>query len=133
MKRRIKGLTSTVILAVCLIIALVLAQLLFSVNLSEALSDYKQSLEGEDLKADGEMMLLEMLVIGIGVAIVTGIIYLIAILTLVSSAIPLIFAIKNLRAENKVVKIINIIYLPLFSLISAFALLKLILFIVGIG
>ena len=134
-KKKIKGLVSTIILGVCLLIALFLADLLFSVNLSEGWEDYGQSLQGMsgNFENAGEIGLVLVLVAAMGALAIAIISYLIALLTLLSSSIPLIFSIKNYRLENKPIKIINIVYSVLFSAISLFAQIKIVTFVLGIG
>ena len=130
-----KGLVSTIILGVCLLIALFLADLLFSVNLSEGWEDYGQSLQGMsgNFESAGEIGLVLVLVAAMGALAIVIISYLIALLTFLSSSIPLIFSIKNYKAENKAIKIINIVYSVLFSAISLFAQIKIVTFLLGIG
>ena len=134
-KKKIKGLVSTIILGVCLLIALFLADLLFSVNLSEGWEDYGQSLQGMsgNFESAGEIGLVLVLVAAMGALAIVIISYLIALLTFLSSSIPLIFSIKNYKAENKAIKIINIVYSILFSAISLFAQIKIVTFLLGIG
>ena len=134
-KKKIKGLVSTIILGVCLLIALFLADLLFSVNLSEGWEDYGQSLQGMsgNFESAGEIGLVLVLVAAMGALAIVIISYLIALLTFLSSSIPLIFSIKNYRLENKAIKIINIVYSILFSAISLFAQIKIVTFVLGIG
>ena len=134
-KKKIKGLVSTIILGVCLLIALFLADLLFSVNLSEGWEDYGQSLQGMsgNFESAGEIGLVLVLVAAMGALAIAIISYLIALLTFLSSSIPLIFSIKNYRLENKPIKIINILYSVLFSAISLFAQIKIVTFVLGIG
>ena len=134
-KKKIKGLVSTIILGVCLLIALFLADLLFSVNLSEGWEDYGQSLQGMsgNFESAGEIGLVLVLVAAMGALAIAIISYLIALLTFLSSSIPLIFSIKNYRLENKPIKIINIVYSVLFSAISLFAQIKIVTFVLGIG
>ena len=130
-----KGLVSTISLGVCLLIALFLADLLFSVNLSEGWEDYGQSLQGMsgNFESAGEIGLVLVLVAAMGALAIAIISYLIAFLTFLSSSIPLIFSIKNYKAENKAIKIINIVYSILFSAISLFAQIKIVTFLLGIG
>ena len=134
-KKKIKGLVSTIILGVCLLLALFLADLLFSVNLSEGWEDYGQSLQqmSGDFENAGEIGLVLVLVAAMGAIAIAIISYLIALLTFLSSSIPLIFSIKNYKAENKAIKIINIVYSILFSAISLFAQIKIVTFLLGIG
>ena len=131
-KRKIKGLVSTVVLTVCLLIALFLCSSLFSIDLSEGLENYRQSLgEGVEGEAAGEMGIVLVLVASIGALAIVLVSYFVAGATLLFSAIPLIFSIKNLKAENKAVKIINIIYTALFSALALFSLIKIFTFIFG--
>ena len=131
-KRKIKGLVSTVVLTVCLLIALFLCSSLFSIDLSEGLENYRQSLgEGVEGEAAGEMGIVLILVASIGALAIVLVSYFVAGATLLFSAIPLIFSIKNLKAENKAVKIINIIYTALFSALALFSLIKIFTFIFG--
>ena len=81
----------------------------------------------------GEMELVYLLVAGIGVLAVTIAAYIIAIMTLISCGVPLIFAVRNLKAENKAIKIINIIYTVLFSSGVLLSLTKILLFYLGVG
>lgn len=131
-KRKIKGLVSTVVLTVCLLIALFLCSSLFSIDLSEGLENYRQSLgEGVEGEAAGEMGIVLVLVASIGALAIVLVSYFVAGATLLFSAIPLIFSIKNLKAENKAVKIINIIYTALFSALALFSSIKIFTFIFG--
>ena len=128
--RKIKGLVSTVIMAVCLLIALSLSDLLSSIDLSEGLENYGQSLgEGEKNEETGEMGMVLVLAASIGALAILLVSYFTAGATLLFSAIPLIFSIKNIRSENKAIKIINIIYTVSFSLLTAFSLIKTLSFI----
>jgi len=131
-KRKIKGLVSTVVLTMCLLIALFLCSSLFSIDLGEGLENYRQSLgEGVEGEAAGEMGIVLVLVASIGALAIVLVSYFVAGATLLFSAIPLIFSIKNLKAENKAVKIINIIYTALFSALALFSLIKIFTFIFG--
>lgn len=133
-KRKIKGLVSTVILSVCLLIALGLADLLLSINLSEGWEEYGQSLgEAGELEDTGEMGMVLVLVASMGAIMIAFVSYFIAGATLIFSAVPLIFSIKNIKAENKAIKIINVIYTTLFSALVAFALIKIVVFTLGLG
>ena len=133
-KRKIKGLVSTVILTVCLLIAIFLFCSLLSINLSEGLENYGQSLgEGIEGEEVGEMGMVLVLVASIGALAIVLVSYFISGATLLFSAIPLIFSIKNIKAENKAIKIINIIYTVLFSILAAFSLVKIVVFTLGLG
>ena len=134
-QKKLKGLTSTIVLGILLIVALFFAKLLFSVNLSEGWGDYGQSLQGmsSDFENAGEIGLVLVLVAAMGALAIAIISYLIAFLTFLSSSIPLIFSIKNYRLENKLLKVVNVVYSALFSAISLFAQIKVILFFTGIG
>ena len=133
-KRKIKGLVSTVILTVCLLIAIFLFCSLLSINLSEGLENYGQSLgEGVEGEEAGEMGMVLVLVASIGALAIVLVSYFISGATLLFSAIPLIFSIKNIKAENKAIKIINIIYTVLFSTLAAFSLVKIVVFTLGLG
>ena len=133
-KRKIKGLVSTVILTVCLLIAIFLFFSLLSINLSEGLENYGQSLgEGVEGEEAGEMGMVLVLVASIGALAIVLVSYFISGATLIFSAIPLIFSIKNIKAENKAIRIINIIYTVLFSTLAAFSLVKIVVFTLGLG
>ena len=133
-KRKIKGLVSTVILTVCLLIAIFLFCSLLSINLSEGLENYGQSLgEGVEGEEVGEMGMVLVLVASIGALAIVLVSYFISGATLLFSAIPLIFSIKNIKAENKAIKIINIIYTVLFSTLATFSLVKIVVFTLGLG
>ena len=133
-KRKIKGLVSTVILTVCLLIAIFLFCSLLSINLSEGLENYGQSLgEGVEGEEVGEMGMVLVLVASIGARAIVLVSYFISGATLLFSAIPLIFSIKNIKAENKAIKIINIIYTVLFSTLATFSLVKIVVFTLGLG
>ena len=133
-KRKIKGLVSTVILTACLLIAIFLFFSLVSINLSEGLENYGQSLgEGVEGEEAGEMGMVVVLVASIGALAIVLVSYFISGATLIFSAIPLIFSIKNIKAENKAIRIINIIYTVLFSTLAAFSLVKIVVFTLGLG
>jgi hypothetical protein len=134
-KKKIKGLVSTIILGVCLLIALFFASRLLSVDLQEALKQMSQSASNSagNLENAGEMELVYLLAAGIGVLAVTIAAYIIAIMTLTSCAVPLIFSIRNIGAESKAIKIINIVYTVLFSSGVLLSLTKMLLFYLGVG
>ena len=134
-KASVRGLRSTVILGFCLIIAILLANFLSTINLSEGWQDYGQSLQENpgDIENMGEMGLVLVLVAAMGALMIAIISYAIAIMTFAASSLPLIFSIRNYTVENKAIKIINIVYSIFFSAISLFAQIKIITFALGIG
>jgi flagellar biosynthesis protein FlhB len=134
-RKKVKGLVSTIILGVCLLLALFFASRLLSVNLREALEQMSQSASNPagSLENAGEMELIYLLAASIGVLAVTIAAYIIAIMTLTSCAVPLIFSIKNIRAKNKAIKIINIVYTVLFSSGVLLSLTKMLLFYLSVG
>mgnify|MGYP003304239518 CR=1 FL=1 len=134
-KKKIKGLVSTIILGVCLLIALFFASRLLSVDLQEALEQMSQSASNSagSLENAGEMELVYLLAASIGVLAVTIAAYIIAIMTLISCSVPLIFSIRNIKVENKAIKIINIVYTVLFSSGVLLSLTKMLLFYLGVG
>ncbi len=134
-RKKVKGLVSTIILGVCLLLALFFASRLLSVNLQEALEQMSQSAENSagNFENAGEMELVYLLAASIGVLAATIAAYIIAIMTLISCAIPLIFSIRNIKVENKAIKIINIVYTVLFSSGVLLSLTKMLLFYLGVG
>ena len=134
-KKKIKGLVSTIILGVCLLIALFFASRLLSVDLQEALEQMSQSASNSagSFENAGEMELVYLLAAGIGVLAVTIAAYIIAIMTLTTCAVPLIFSIRNIKAESKAIKIINIVYTVLLSSGVLLSLTKMLLFYLGVG
>jgi flagellar biosynthesis protein FlhB len=134
-RKKVKGLVSTIILGVCLLLALFFASRLLSVNLREALEQMSQSAENSagSFENSGEMELVYLLTAGIGVLAATLAAYIIAFMTLISCAVPLIFSIKNIKSDVRAIKIINIIYTVLFSSGALLSLIKMILFFLGLG
>ena len=134
-RKKVKGLVSTIILGVCLLLALFFASRLLSVNLQEALEQMSQSASNSagNFENAGEMGLVYLLTAGIGVLAATLAAYIIAFMTLVSCAVPLIFSINNIKSDVRAIKITNIIYTVLFSSRVLLSLIKTILFFLGIG
>ena len=94
-----KGLTSTILISILVVINLFL---FFSIFINVDPSDLQVNGSSEEM---GEMVMLEMLVVGGVLAVIYGWMLLIAL----THAICLIFTIRNRHADAKAIRCINVV------------------------
>lgn len=127
-----KRITSTIVIGIFLLISILFVIWLIPFNLKERYSAYVESVQNSP-KVEGEMILVLNLVAGIGALALLFAAYVPALLSLINSAVSLIFSIKNRKSSIKCIRIINYIYDVLLIGIIIFAIIKIILFWTGIA
>ena len=136
-KKKIKGLPSTIVAGIFITIAVALAILLLFMNLKAAEESYMASVqEGASENNDnpgGQA-------IAVGIAGMFGLLFILLLyygvvaVTFLISHIMLIPVIKNLKhTDNKVIRIINFVYLGIIVTIAIICIIKFILFVTQVG
>lgn len=125
-----------------IVIGIILSLILFVVtskvatfNLKEALIEYKETINNNDVDIStmGELSMIYVLVAGIGVLALYLYGYCNAITSITGSIVLLVVSIKNIKVESKCLKIINYGYIGLTSFVILFCLIKLVLYIFNLG
>ena len=130
-KQRPAGLPSTVVIGILLLISLLFLVPLLSLNVHDAINGLGSSTPiPEDA---GEMGMVYLLAAGIGVVAILLAAAILALATALTAAIPLCFAIRNLRAEHRGIRGVNVGYVAALSAILLLLLSKLLLILLGIG
>ena len=127
-----KRITSTIVIGIFLLISILFVIWLIPFNLKERYSAYVESVQNSP-KVDGEMILILNLFAGIGALGLLCGAYIPALLSLINSAVSLIFSIKNRKSSIKCIRIINYIYDVLLIGFIIYAIIKIILFRTGIA
>ena len=127
-----KRIKSTIVIGIFLLISILFVIWLIPFNLKERYSAYVESVQNSP-KVEGEMILVLNLVAAIGALALLFAAYVPALLSLINSAVSLIFSIKNRKSSLKCIRIINYIYDVLLVGIIIFAIIKIILFRTGIA
>ena len=125
--------TSTIVIAVFLLISTLFVIWLIPFNLQERWAALVESANNHKPESAGELILVYN-----GVAAIAGLAILItayvpAFLIFVNSSISLVFSIKNRKSEMKTIRIINYCYDVILALYVAFSVVKIILFRFGIA
>ena len=134
--KKINGLTSTIVVGVFIAIALYFAILSLTMNLQAAIQEYFASAsEASSEEANqGEMIIVYSLIAGIGVLAILIVHYFVIIAPFIISASCVYSVIKNVRfSNNKVIRIINFVYLGLLGVIVTICTVKFILYVACIG
>ena len=135
-KKKIKGLPSTIVAGIFLTIAVGLAILLFFMNLTETEQAYMESVkEGANSEENPAGAAVAVGVAGMfGLMFIIILYYGVVVVTFFISHIMLIPVIKNLKhTDNKVIRIINFVYLGIIVTIAIICIIKFILFVTQVG
>ena len=134
--KKINGLTSTIVVGIFIAIALYFAILSLTMNLQVAIQEYFASAsESSSEEANqGEMIIVYSLIAGIGVLAILIVHYFVVLAPFIISLSCVYSVIKNVRfSDNKVIRIINIVYLGLLGAIVTICTVKFILYVSCIG
>ena len=134
--KKINGLTSTIVVGIFIAIALYFAILSLTMNLQVAIQEYFASAsESSSEEANqGEMIIVYSLIAGIGVLAILIVHYFVVLAPFIISLSCVYSVIKNVRfSDNKVIRIINFVYLGLLGVIVTICTVKFILYVSCIG
>ena len=135
-KKKIIGLLSTIVVGIFIAIALYFTILSLTMNLQLAIQEYFASASEASLEEtyQGEMILVYFYIAGIGVLAILIVHYFVILVPFVISVSCVYSVIKNVRfSDNKVIKIINFVYLGLLGVIVTICTVKFILYVACIG
>lgn len=132
---KIKGLTSTIVIGILILISVAFIVRLVPYNMKEMSVLYKESLQNSDITIEntGAFIILFNGLAAVGAIAIVLAGYIPAIFCTVVSSISLVFSINNRKSDNKAIRIINLIFDILLILIIIVSIIKIILFIVGIS
>ena len=134
--KKINGLTSTIVVGIFIAIALYFAILSLTMNLQAAIQEYFASASeaSSEETNQGEMIIVYSLIAGIGVLAILIVHYFVIIAPFIISASCVYSVTKNIRfSDNKVIRIINFVYLGLLGVIVTICTVKFILYVACIG
>ena len=134
--KKINGLASTIVVGIFIVIALYFAILSLTMNLQVAIQEYFASAsEASSEEANqGEMIIVYSLIAGIGVLAILIVHYFVIIAPFIISLSCVYSVTKNIRfSDNKVIRIINFVYLGLLGVIVTICTVKFILYVACIG
>ena len=134
--RKINGLTSTIVVGIFIAIALYFAILSLTMNLQVAIQEYFASAsESSSEEANqGEMIIVYSLIAGIGVLAILIVHYFVIIAPFIISLSCVYSVTKNIRfSDNKVIRIINFVYLGLLGVVVTICTVKFILYVACIA
>lgn len=134
--KKINGLTSTIVVGIFIAIALYFAILSLTMNLQVAIQEYFASASeaSSEETNQGEMIIVYTLFASIGVLAILIIHYFVVLAPFIISASCVYSVIKNVRfSNNKVIRIINFVYLGLLGVIVTICTVKFILYVACIG
>ena len=136
-KKRINGLPSTIVAGIFLSFAILFVILLLTMNLKVAVDEYIASVQdsaNENSENAGEMIIVVTLFAGFGLLAIYILYYAMVFVPFIIASICFIPAMKNVRrTDNKVIKIINFVYLGLVATIVTISIIKFILFATGVA
>ena len=134
--KKINGLTSTIVVGIFIAIALYFAILSLTMNLQVAIQEYfaSASESSSEAESQGEMIIVYTLIASVGVLAILIIHYFVIIAPFIISISCVYSVTKNVRfSNNKVIRIINFVYLGLLCVIVTICTVKFILYIAGIA
>ena len=134
--KKINGLTSTIVVGIFIAIALYFAVLSLTMNLQAAIQEYFASASeaSSEVESQGEMIIVYTLFASIGVLAILIVHYFVILAPFVISVSCVYSVIKNVRfSDNRVIRIINFVYLGLLGVIVTICTVKFILYVACIG
>ena len=134
--KKINGLTSTIVVGIFIAIALYFAILSLTMNLQAAIQEYFASASeaSSEVESQGEMIIVYTLFASIGVLAILIVHYFVVLAPFIISLSCIYSVIKNVRfSDNKVIRIINFVYLGLLGVIVTICTVKFILYVACIG
>ena len=134
--KKINGLTSTIVVGIFIAIALYFAVLSLTMNLQAAIQEYFASASeaSSEVESQGEMIIVYSLIAGIGVLAILIVHYFVVLAPFIISLSCVYSVTKNIRfSDNKVIRIINFVYLGLLGVIVTICTVKFILYVACIG
>lgn len=134
-KKKHPGLASTIVVGIFITVFLLTVFVLLRMNLKETMEAYQASAQESSGEHEnvGEISIVINLLYAGGALAIIFIHYFMALAPLLVCPVLLISSISNIKKDNKIIKIFNIVYLSLLALIVTACVIKFILFVTHAG